>query len=849
MLGAELAQLFRSICPPPAPGAVVQRLLAVMTMVLIFALASALPSVAGFGGISFALRADAQGLVSLGHGCVSSSPSQNSTVARCFTGKNASALIAVVSLRSQVRESPELMGSTFRAGGRRSNRYARSTDQNTTLLCTLPRTLQGGMLGFLDNKFGLENVPEGGIPSPLCIFEPGWPPSFQLYLDADYWSDTIFTPRGSQFRVNGMATSEWYNASGTRVGQLQSVPQATGSAAERFWDHSGQEGGQEEDLFPKSKVRGKMAIAEQHETASGDVYVQQDRVFAPWWAAEISPRHTFQVWNATEDIFGAPDYSFDCFAAPEEHILPQDTDTLWWCVFSTVCAVSLFRPKRPRVAADSPCRECADPDKESKRKKRDGMCQHQWFCIGYCNDLMCPDGEIWRCVRCGNWYCDGPCDRFGAGRPPLLNHIQVATVAAVEQGLILLNRNDVPWAVLWILVSLAFGEAVTCRTCFDQIVGCTGGAACPFLTTAAANGVLMVGGAAAAGAATALVARDIFPLRFTRVLHRGILDSLLLVGRRPPPGTPVDVSALTTAQLSDPVATAGVELDTLLQEVASRLAAAATQIEISRLNAITTNLSARQKLHSGAKGAVDLGDGTSTLVGVYRYSVVLAMRIVRTKHTDVAVVTEGEKAGTEAEGSAGKSVPPAKLSRPTSMAEFSAVLTVWTMLLAGLGIAPLLVTGAFLMDVVYDHINEGTVSWQTAFELLLVYLEEVERTPGDDINLSNVYNRGAQDTFLRRARERTPKAGLSDKDKDKDIFRGDVVEWNGSWNRKATQTCITYNLGNKKHPANCLNERGGCKFLHACDHWVDNKGPGGTCGGDHPRVKCTNPNKCDDKVK
>ena len=74
MWRAELAQLFRSICPPPAPGAVVQRLLAVMTMVLIFALASALPSVAGFGGISFALRDDAQGRVFLGHGCVSSSP-------------------------------------------------------------------------------------------------------------------------------------------------------------------------------------------------------------------------------------------------------------------------------------------------------------------------------------------------------------------------------------------------------------------------------------------------------------------------------------------------------------------------------------------------------------------------------------------------------------------------------------------------------------------------------------------------------------------------------------------------------------------------------------------------------
>ena len=535
------------------------------------------------------------------------------------------------------------------------------------------------------------------------------------------------------------------------------------------------------------------------------------------------------------------------FKKPRLHTVPS-RKTLkkagsFWLIPLASAVVLLFYHKRPCESADSQCPKCGLPSTTQHQE----ACRHRWFNMGFCDDLYCPEGEIWRCLNCRLWFCDGPCNRFGTQRPPLLNHIQEATVSALEHTMELLVRHDVPWEVILILLKLATADAVTCRTCFDQVTGCTGGDACPFLTTAAANGVLLIGGAVAAGAATALVARDIFPLRFTRVLHRGILDSLLLVGRRPPPGTPVDISALTTAQLSDPVSTAGVELDTLLQEVASRLAAAGTQMEISRLNAITTNLTARRKLHSGAQGAVDLGDGTSTIVGVYRYCVVLALRIVRTKHTDVAVVTEGEKAGSEAEGSSSRAVPPAKLSRPVSMAEFSAVLTVWTMLLAGLGVAPLLVSGAFLMDVVYDHINENTVSWQTAFELFLVYLEEVERTPGDEINLTNVYNRGAQDTFMRRARERTPKASLSDKERD--IFRTDGVEWNGSWNRKSASTCITFNLGNKKHPASSLNERGGCKFNHACDQWVSDKGPHGRCGGDHPRVKCDNPNKCDKELK
>ena len=417
-----------------------------------------------------------------------------------------------------------------------------------------------------------------------------------------------------------------------------------------------------------------------------------------------------------------------------------------------------------------------------------------------------------------------------------------------EGGRFIRVGRNIPLRAVLFLANLAYGESVTCRTCFDQITGCTGGNACPLISTTTANGAILAG--VAAGTATVLVARNVFPLRFTRVLHRGILDSLLVVGRRPPPGTPVDIGTLTTAQLSDPVATAGVELDAMLQEVGTRLAAATSQLEVSRLNAITTNMTARQKLNSGAKGAVDLGDGTSAIVGVYRYCVVLALRIVRTKPTDVTVVTEGERAGSSEEGA--RVVPPAKLSRPCAENEFFGMLTVWTMLLAGLGVAPVLVTGVFLMDVVHNPLQEGTITWQTAFELFLVYLEEVEREAGDVVNLSNVYQRGAQDTFLMRARERTPKAGRS-----RSIFRreaGDdddegAVQWNGSWNRKAKACCISFNIGAKKHPAASLNERGGCKFNHVCDHWVDDKGPSGTCGGDHPRIRCTNPHKCDKKLE
>ena len=72
-----------------------------------------------------------------------------------------------------------------------------------------------------------------------------------------------------------------------------------------------------------------------------------------------------------------------------------------------------------------------------------------------------------------------------------------------------------------------------------------------------------------------------------------------------------------------------------------------------------------------------------------------------------------------------------------------------------------------------------------------------------------------------------------------------TITFNGAWNHKATKCCFTFNMQGKKpgdHPAASLNANGSCKFLHACDKYVTDKGPGGVCLGNHPRYKCDNPN-------
>ena len=410
----------------------------------------------------------------------------------------------------------------------------------------------------------------------------------------------------------------------------------------------------------------------------------------------------------------------------------------------------------------------------------------------------------------------------------------------------MLSMPHTPVSSILFLLNLALAEAVTCYTCFDQVPGCTGGADCPFTGRSANNnrlcrGVAMAVGAVGAAAATKIVVAELFPLRFTKVLTQAVLDCFLVVARRPAPGANVDLSALTLQQLAEPVHTHGADSEAMLDEVSRRLAAAGTQLEISRLNAMANTINAKRNV-STEHGTIADADGKTTVVGVYRYLLVMAAKVVRTRDTDVASV-EVEEPSTG--NTAKKVLPPLRQIRPNSVGEMSAFLTTWTMLLDGLGTATILISGRFLHDVVYTPLADGLVTWQQAFELLLVYLEEIERVAGDEVNLSNVYDRGAQDTMLKRARERAP--GKPKADGGGDDFREDgaCVVFNGSWNKKATRTCHTFNMQGKKpsdHPPASLNPNGTCKFLHACDKYVTNNGPAGMCLGNHPRWKCNNPN-------
>ena len=391
------------------------------------------------------------------------------------------------------------------------------------------------------------------------------------------------------------------------------------------------------------------------------------------------------------------------------------------------------------------------------------------------------------------------------------------------------------------------GNAVTCHTCYDQIEGCVGGDACLLHSRPHANTAVIAGGVGV------ITLASLLPIKFLRECTRSALDCIKMVANRPQLGTPVDITqaAMTVDQLVEAVQSGAAQPGDAMRECLTRLASAGNQLETNRLNALATLLSHMDKGTTPAGGT----GGRSTVLGTYSLAWALAGRIARqTLSVGVAGVS-GQSGPSEAATPITQMVK-LNITRPSSMAEFSDMITTWLMLCHATGLGHVLVLGEFIRDVVHDTISKLNYSWQLAHELLLVYFEVVETSSDPTINIRNVFAHGSQDTYLKRANDSMRAHFSNAKVKDEPSAPNPAnpnkggsreVKWNGNYDKNATTTCLSYNLGTE-HKARSLNEKGTCKHNHVCDHWVSDKGPGGTCGGRHPRSKCDNPNKCDQKV-
>jgi len=423
----------------------------------------------------------------------------------------------------------------------------------------------------------------------------------------------------------------------------------------------------------------------------------------------------------------------------------------------------------------------------------------------------------------------------------------------------------VPWRMVSLMMLFCFavpGESVTCFTCHDQVPGCPGGAACPFNTIIADN-LNIIAGTVAQGAPVAISCMHLLPLRILRVMSRNTLDTLRVIARRPLAGTPIDLTTLAIDALIDAVNSGATYVTEALREVGRRQASAGTQIEIARLNGLQSTLASMERV-GATMGGAGATSAAGALLGALTYTYYKATAVVREDiSAAVTAVLQGDDMlGTPDDRRASSAAITTRIRQPRTFAEFMNALLIWIMICTATGLAHVLTLGTFLQDVVYDTIEKLERPWQLAHELFLLYLEKIETCADGSLTLFTVFSAGAHDTLLTRAEDRARRAFGPD------IFRSNrnngggfsqpshstsepgERRWTGSFNRDPNApACITFNLGRRDHPAGALNEKGGCRFRHVCDHWVTDKGPKGVCGSPkHHRGACDNPNKCNEPV-
>ena len=153
----------------------------------------------------------------------------------------------------------------------------------------------------------------------------------------------------------------------------------------------------------------------------------------------------------------------------------------------------------------------------------------------------------------------------------------------------------------------------------------------------------------------------------------------------------------------------------------------------------------------------------------------------------------------------------------------------------------------FLEDVVYEPVRSGALVWPIAFECLIAYLRMIEAGAGIYTVSNVVRSAGGIDAVRAQAKSAAvahfPAAffrvlGGNPSHDSASGAGGDVYKGTVKGDNKSSKSgCVSWNAGNP-HLAKHVDAKGCCRFIHACNQYVTDKGKGGQCLGPHKRKEC-----------
>ena len=401
------------------------------------------------------------------------------------------------------------------------------------------------------------------------------------------------------------------------------------------------------------------------------------------------------------------------------------------------------------------------------------------------------------------------------------------------------SRSE-PFSALWLLLlfSLFTPASAVCSICFGSAAGCGGdNNTCPWVTGVAANVA-----AVAAAAGGVLKVSSLLPPKFIRLFPRAALEALSgLVAKVNSSGTPFDPTGKSTKDVTKAVKEGRLTRSEAVLHFNGLIQDSDDELEIKKLESASKILEHLDLTNLTDNGSLEGG----FLYVLFKESAVFSSHVAGSTSFDFCgdCVEDSSKPSTK--------TFTASLTRPKSAHAMYSLLNGFALTCHAVGLASILAMGPFLEDVVYEPVRSQTIDWMVAFECLILYLRLIENGTGR-YNITNVIHMaGGIDSFraqaLVSAKEHFPAAffrplggnpkpsdGLSTAaGKGGEVFSGAVK---GS-RPNANKGCASWNLG-KPHLAKNVDPNGFCAFLHKCDQYVSDKGPGGQCLGDHKRADC-----------
>ena len=418
---------------------------------------------------------------------------------------------------------------------------------------------------------------------------------------------------------------------------------------------------------------------------------------------------------------------------------------------------------------------------------------------------------------------------------------------------------------LYFCVLLAFfplAQAV-CQFCFGEATtfGCTGDVAtCPWNVGVSTNATTTAAIIAGTVTSSVLAISKLLPNRFRKLFPRGVMNQIVNLYGKPRDGREFDPEGQNLQQVIHAIQIRSYtkdeaiiywsglmsELDPSDEDSAMELTRLKTQISVLRDITITpasADSDTSAQLFSLAKLSQIHCKNKDLMISIDEFG---------------CMPCDDDESGPSSSSSSSSnkkasSASTATLVRPPSCEKMYALLNDWVLFSLALGTSPLVML-PFLSDVVYIPVAEGVLEWPVAFELLLIYLSEIEKNP-DAWNMANVYAksgaidvRRAQAEVMARARYpaaffRARGGNLGKSRVTEDIaasgLNGATIDYGRitKHNTSCKKGCHAWNNGVNHLPVH-VDANGRCKFFHGCDQWVSDKGPGGQCLGAHKRADC-----------